>query len=84
MTASDEARAKAAATYNAAADPLPSADAWWAAVLGTSYRGTVEQLNAHDRERVRVSNVNFIRESGIRSVETNAVYAIATKACQVE
>jgi ubiquinone/menaquinone biosynthesis C-methylase UbiE len=59
--------------------PIPSADAWWAAVLGTGYRGTVEQLDAHDRERVRVSNLAFIRESGIRSVETNAVYAVATK-----
>ena len=59
--------------------PIPSNEAWWSAVLGSGYRGTLEQLDAAARERVHAVNLSYIRESGIRSVEANVVYAIATK-----
>jgi ubiquinone/menaquinone biosynthesis C-methylase UbiE len=59
--------------------PIPSPEAWWSAVIGSGYRGTLEQLDATDRERVRVANLNYIRDSGVHAVETNVVYAIATK-----
>jgi ubiquinone/menaquinone biosynthesis C-methylase UbiE len=63
----------------AGAHPIPSPEAWWAAVLGTGYRGTLEQLDAGAREHVRRANLDYIRSSGIRSVEVNVVYAVATK-----
>jgi SAM-dependent methyltransferase len=63
----------------AGAHAIPSPEAWWSAVLGSGYRGTVEQLDAGARERVRRANMDFIRESGIRSVEANVVYAVATE-----
>lgn len=59
--------------------PIPSAAAWWAAVLGTGYRGTVDQLDAVGRESVRRANLDYVRRSGIRAVETNVVYARALK-----
>jgi ubiquinone/menaquinone biosynthesis C-methylase UbiE len=59
--------------------PIASPDAWWSAVLGSGYRGTLEQLDAPARERVRDANLRYIRECGIRSVEANVVYAIADK-----
>jgi ubiquinone/menaquinone biosynthesis C-methylase UbiE len=59
--------------------PIPSAQAWWSAVVGSGYRGTLEQLDAEDLERVRTANLNYIRHAGIRSVEANVVYAIAMK-----
>ena len=59
--------------------PVPSPDAWWAAVLGTGYRGTLEQLDPADRERVRRANLDYVRRSKIRAVEANVVYAIAAK-----
>lgn len=68
------------AVAEAGTHPIPSPEAWWSAVLGSGYRGTVEQLDAGARERVRTANLNFIRESGIRSVDANVVYAVATKA----
>jgi ubiquinone/menaquinone biosynthesis C-methylase UbiE len=68
------------AIAEAGTHPIPSPQAWWSAVLGSGYRGTLEQLDATARERVREANLNFIRESGIRSVEANVVYAVATKA----
>jgi SAM-dependent methyltransferase len=60
--------------------PIPSPEAWWSAVLGSGYRGTLEQLDAADREHVRRANLEFIRRSGIRAVEANVVYAVAAKA----
>jgi SAM-dependent methyltransferase len=36
---------------------LPTPEAWWSLVLGTGYRGTVEQLDAASRERVRQANL---------------------------
>ena len=59
--------------------PIPLAQAWWSAVVGSGYRGTLEQLDAEDLERVRTANLNYIRHAGIRSVEANVVYAIAIK-----
>ena len=61
------------------AHPIPSPEAWWSAVLGSGYRGTIDQLDQDDRERVRIANLSFIRDSGVRSVEANVVYAVATK-----
>jgi hypothetical protein len=58
---------------------LPSPEAWWSAVLGSGYRGTVEQLDATEREHVRSINLDYINQAGIRSVEANVVYAVATK-----
>lgn len=58
---------------------LGSPDDWWSMVLGSGYRGTVDQLAADDRERVRRENLAFIREAGIEAVEANVVYATATK-----
>ena len=58
---------------------IPSAEAWWSAVLGSGYRGTVEQLDVNDRERVHAANLHYVRQSGVRSVEANVVYAIAGK-----
>lgn len=62
------------------AHPIPTPEAWWAAVLGTGYRGTIDQLNTSDQERVHAANLHYIRQSGIRSVQANVVYVVATKA----
>ena len=48
-------------------------------IIGTGYRWTVEQLEEHERERVRLENIDFIRRFDVRSVETNVVYAVAVR-----
>lgn len=58
---------------------VSSPEAWWAAVLGSGYRGTVDQLDDAARDRVRAANFEYIRNSNIRSVEANVVYAVAAK-----
>lgn len=59
--------------------PIPSPEAWWAGVLGSGYRGTVDQLSKEQREQVRTANFEYIQQSGITQVEANVVYAIASK-----
>jgi ubiquinone/menaquinone biosynthesis C-methylase UbiE len=59
--------------------PISSAEDWWAIVLGSGYRGTIEQLTQAEREKVKQANLAFIRDENISAVETNVLYALATK-----
>ena len=59
--------------------PLHNPDVWWTMVLGSGYRGTVDQLSVSDLARVRAANDRFIRDRGVRAVEANAVFAVAGK-----
>jgi len=59
--------------------PIRSGDDWWAIVLGSGYRGTVEQLNQADQAKVKEANLTFIRDERISAIETNVLYALATK-----
>ena len=58
---------------------IPSADAWWSAVLGSGFRGTVDQLEAAALKHVYEANMSYIQASGISTVEANVIYAIAQK-----
>ena len=58
---------------------IKSGDDWWAIVLGSGYRGTIEQLNQADREKVKQTNLAFIGDEKISAIETNVLYALATK-----
>jgi ubiquinone/menaquinone biosynthesis C-methylase UbiE len=59
--------------------PIRSAEDWWTIVLGSGYRGTIEQLTLAERQEVKKANLAFIRDENISAVETNALYALATK-----
>ena len=59
--------------------PVGSPDDWWSMILGTGYRGTIEQLDDNDRERVRLENLDFIRRNDVRGVEANVLYGVARK-----
>jgi ubiquinone/menaquinone biosynthesis C-methylase UbiE len=58
---------------------IDSPESWWAAVLGTGYRGTVDQLSPTECGKVREKNFKYIAQSGLQFVEANVVYAIAKK-----
>ena len=49
---------------------------WWAMIMGTGYRGTLEQLSPAELEHVRTENFEFIRSSKLKFVETNVLYAL--------
>jgi ubiquinone/menaquinone biosynthesis C-methylase UbiE len=59
--------------------PIHSGEDWWMILLGSGYRGTIEQLNPSERERVRKANLAFIRDQKTSSIETSVLYALATK-----
>jgi hypothetical protein len=48
-------------------------------IMGSGYRGTIEQLTPEARAQVQEQNADFIQRTGLRSVECNVVYASAIK-----
>jgi len=58
---------------------ITSPEDWWTIVMGSGYRGTVEQLSTADREHVRKVNIEHVRRHGITQLDANVVYAVATK-----
>jgi ubiquinone/menaquinone biosynthesis C-methylase UbiE len=58
---------------------LHSPDDWWTIVLGSGYRWTIDQMDNATVDQVRQANLDRLREDDIRSVETNVIYALATK-----
>jgi len=59
--------------------PLRSPEEWWTIVLGMGFRWTVEQLGAELAGKVRDDNLQWAHEYDVKSVETNVIYALATK-----
>jgi ubiquinone/menaquinone biosynthesis C-methylase UbiE len=59
--------------------PVQSAEDWWTILMGSGYRGTIEQLTPSERERVKEANLAFIRDEKVSSIEVNVLYALATK-----
>jgi hypothetical protein len=57
---------------------IDSPDDWWAKVMGSGYRGTVEQLSPAERQRVRSENQDFIEREKIQSLEANVLYGLAS------
>ena len=59
--------------------PIASPEDWWTTLLGTGYRGTLDQLDAETLARIREANLRFIDESRITWIEANVIYAVAIK-----
>jgi ubiquinone/menaquinone biosynthesis C-methylase UbiE len=59
--------------------PINFPEDWWIILLGSGYRGTIEQLNPSEREKVKDANLAFIRDERISAIGTNVLYALATK-----
>jgi len=59
--------------------PIKAVEDWWSIVLGSGYRGTIEQLNPAERQKIKEANLAFIRDQKISAIETNVLYALATK-----
>jgi SAM-dependent methyltransferase len=68
------------ARAEAGVHPLAQPEDWWTIVLGSGYRGTLEELDAGARARVRERTLQALAAAGTRNVETNVIYATAAKA----
>jgi ubiquinone/menaquinone biosynthesis C-methylase UbiE len=62
-----------------ATHPLASPVAWWSLVMGSGYRGTIDQLTDEARARVREDNLRYVASAGITAIEANVIYAVARK-----
>ena len=58
---------------------LQSPDDWWTVVRGSGYRWTLEQMDHETAARVKEANLTTLREGGTKFIETNVIYAVATK-----
>ena len=74
-----ESAARAEIVAEAGVHELRSAEDGWALVLGSGYRGTLEQLAPAEREHVRATCNAFLRRERVRAVEAGVVYAVARK-----
>jgi ubiquinone/menaquinone biosynthesis C-methylase UbiE len=64
----------------AGSHPLDSSEAWWRIVMGSGYRGTVEQLDEPARTRVKETVARQLEQDGVTAVTADVVYAVARKA----
>jgi SAM-dependent methyltransferase len=69
----------AAVEPEAGREPLPAPEAWWAMVLGTGFRATIERIGPAAAARVQGDNLAWIRAHGVREVETNVIYGLARR-----
>ncbi|MFQ5800073.1 MAG: class I SAM-dependent methyltransferase [Bacteroidota bacterium] len=52
---------------------------WWTVALGSGLRWTIDQMGPKAAARVRDANLKWIRDNGVNAIETNVIYAVATK-----
>ncbi len=58
---------------------LRSSEEWWTVVLGAGFRWTVEQMGPTIAAQVRNVCIECLWENGVSEIQTNAIYALATK-----
>ncbi len=60
--------------------PLQTPEDWWTIIMGSGYRGVVDQLTPDEQARVRHMVLQVVEKWNVRLIETNVVYASARKA----
>ncbi|HKD76597.1 MAG TPA: hypothetical protein VKB76_13925, partial [Ktedonobacterales bacterium] len=58
---------------------LQSPHDWWTVVLGSGLRGTVDAMDGATATRIQDLTVNWVRDNNVQSIETNVIYAVASK-----
>ena len=58
---------------------LHAPEDWWTIVLGSGFRWTIDKLETEAALRVRDQNIEWIKSNNIKSIETNVIYALASK-----
>jgi ubiquinone/menaquinone biosynthesis C-methylase UbiE len=58
---------------------VPDIQDFWSMVLGSGYRGTLEQVDAEGRERLRRRVLDALRRHGARALEMEVLYGSARK-----
>jgi hypothetical protein len=58
---------------------LASPEDFWTIALGTGLRWTIDQLGVDAAEKVKRSVLSRIASADVRAIETNVIYAVATR-----
>jgi hypothetical protein len=58
---------------------LATPEDWWIMVMGGGIRGTIDQLEPAEKERIRSINLEFLRDNHIQALDSDVLYAIAQK-----
>jgi len=61
------------------AQRLQKPEDWWTIVIGLGLRWTVDQMTPEEAERVRKMNMDWLRTHDVSTIETNVIYAVATR-----
>jgi ubiquinone/menaquinone biosynthesis C-methylase UbiE len=59
--------------------PLNTPEDWWILAMGSGYRGTLDQLEPSQLQRVKEANLSQLRAKSVSGIEANVIYAIANK-----
>jgi hypothetical protein len=59
---------------------IETPDDWWTIVMGSGYRGTVDQLAPESRERVRRLCAEGLMRHDVTELRASVVYGLARKA----
>lgn len=59
--------------------PLNTTEDWWMLVMGSGYRGTLDQLEPDQLQRVKQVNLSQLDVNLVTAIEANVIYAIAHK-----
>ncbi len=58
---------------------LENPEDWWKIAMGSGLRWSIEQMKSDEAQCIRQSNLKWIRDRNIDTVETNVIYAVAQK-----
>jgi ubiquinone/menaquinone biosynthesis C-methylase UbiE len=70
---------KAEITPETGEQALRTPEDWWTIVLGSGLRGTVDAMDSATAIRVHDQTVNWARDRNVQTIQTNVIYAVATK-----
>jgi ubiquinone/menaquinone biosynthesis C-methylase UbiE len=59
--------------------PLHTAGDWWKIVMGSGFRWTIDTMGEQAALAVRNQTLSWIEENNVKAIETNVIYAVATK-----
>jgi ubiquinone/menaquinone biosynthesis C-methylase UbiE len=70
---------KADIAHIPASQALQTPEDWWTLVIGSGLRAAVDAMDAPTAARLHDTIVGWVQENHATSIQTNAIYAVATK-----
>lgn len=58
---------------------LSEPEDWWILAMGSGYRGTLEQLNGEQLQKVKQANLHQLASQSVTEISANVIYAIVDK-----